>query len=134
MTYKQRLRDALRAHPIQLPGLSCLMFAGGSVAVSATVKEGDRNVLKLKFARPKRATAQEGAAAGTGQAPLALYAVQQQVEEYTDYQRSRPRRKVRGFAGWCWSLHLASGCPTLRVPLIGWMAGSVGPPGALCSC
>ncbi|KAL4433628.1 hypothetical protein ABPG75_000069 [Micractinium tetrahymenae] len=51
-------------------------LTGGSVAVSATVKEGDRNVLKLKFARSRKDDAGPG-------------------EQLTEYQRSRPRRQVQ---------------------------------------
>ena len=88
-------------------------LSGGSVAVSATLKEGDRNVLKLKFARPKK----EAAAAAAGDAatgpprggmePAALAAAWAQPQQQAasaataedasggDYQRSRPRRQVK---------------------------------------
>lgn len=68
--------------------------------MSATVKEGDRNVLKLKFARPKRA--EEGAVPaaarqGVGQAAAAnpqAPAAPDEQGELGDYSRSRPRRQV----------------------------------------
>lgn len=75
-------------------------LTGGSMAMSATVKEGDRNVLKLKFARPKRA--EEGAVPaaarqGVGQAAAAnpqAPAAPDEQGELGDYSRSRPRRQV----------------------------------------
>ena len=84
-------------------------LSGGSVAVSATLKEGDRNVLKLKFARPKKeaAAAAGDTAAGLsrgGVEPAAAAAwVQQQQQAAAvcedasggEYQRSRPRRQVK---------------------------------------
>jgi hypothetical protein len=62
------------------------------VSVSASLKEGDRNVLKLKFARPKR---EESAAAA---APTAVAATPPATEAWGEpggEGRSRPRRQVR---------------------------------------
>lgn len=65
--------------------LSCCS-SGGSSALSATIKEGDRNVLKLKFARSRN----NGGSEQPGRT--------QQEEQLTEYQRSRPQRQV-GFTG-----------------------------------
>jgi hypothetical protein len=85
-------------------------LSGGSVAVSATLKEGDRNVLKLKFARPKKEAAAAGDAANGaqrgGMEPAAVAAAWAQPQQQAaavaaedasvgDYQRSRPRRQVK---------------------------------------
>lgn len=62
-----------------IPTFGC---AGGSLAVSTTTMEGDRNVLKLKFARSRKDD--------DGGQPCA----QQQGGQLTEYQRFRPRRQV----------------------------------------
>lgn len=82
-------------------GMPWLWFgAGGSVAVSAAVKDGDRNVLKLKFARARKPANGAAAVRGVEQAavPPSAAAFGVQAEEHvevTGNQRSRPRRQVR---------------------------------------
>lgn len=79
----QRSPHVVLLHSVLLPCRltlfgSSLRHAGGSMALSASIREGDRNVLKLKFARPRK---DSGGA-------------QHHEEQLTEYQRSRPRRQV----------------------------------------
>ncbi|KAL4450629.1 hypothetical protein ABPG77_000985 [Micractinium sp. CCAP 211/92] len=64
-------------------GSSSDLTTGGSLALSATIKEGDRNVLKLKFAQSRN----NGGSEQPGRT--------QQEEQLTEYQRSRPQRQVQ---------------------------------------
>lgn len=82
----------LQPHSLPLPCLPACAV-GGSVALSASFKDGDRNVLKLKFARSKKQLADSAAQPGGGYA-AGPYAAQAQAEDAIDYQRSRPRRQV----------------------------------------